>query len=71
MWPQFGSLAQMPLLIVRGENSDLLSAGIVERMQADHPSVKSGTAKERGHAPCRGEPEVLAASGEFIAAERL
>ncbi|MEP0707103.1 alpha/beta fold hydrolase [Parvibaculum sp.] len=71
MWPQFGSLAQMPLLIVRGENSDLLSAGIVERMQADHPSVKSVTAKDRGHAPFLDEPEVLAAIDEFIAAEGL
>lgn len=71
MWPQFGSLAQMPLLVVRGENSDLLSAGIVERMQADYPSVRSVTAKDRGHAPFLDEPEVLAAIDEFIAAEGL
>ncbi len=40
-------------------------------MQADHPSVKSVTAKDRGHAPFLDEPEVLAAIDEFIAAEGL
>ena len=71
MWPQFGSLAQMPLLVVRGENSDLLSPGIVERMQEAHPAMKSVTAKDRGHAPFLDEPEVLAAIDGFIAAEGL
>lgn len=71
MWPQFGALAQMPLLVVRGENSDLLSADIVERMKGAHPAMKSVTAKDRGHAPFLDEPEVLAAIDDFIATQNL
>ncbi len=71
LWPQFKVLAQMPVLTVRGENSDLLTAEIVERMAAGHPAMKTVTARDRGHAPFLDEPEVLAAIDDFIAAENL
>lgn len=66
MWPQFGSLAQMPVLVIRGENSDLLNKEAVERMEAAGPGVSSVMAKDRGHAPFLDEPEVLTAIDEFL-----
>lgn len=66
MWPQFKVLAQKPVLVVRGENSDLLTATIVERMLAEHPGMKSVVARDRGHAPFLDEPEVLAAIDDFL-----
>lgn len=66
MWPQFGALAQKPVLVVRGENSDLLSEDIVARMTRDYPNVSAVTAKDRGHAPFLDEPEVLAAIDSFL-----
>lgn len=66
MWPQFGALAQKPVLVVRGENSDLLSEAIVTRMTADYADVSAVTAKDRGHAPFLDEPEVVATIDAFL-----
>lgn len=71
MWPQFKALAQIPVLVIRGENSDLLTADIVSRMAAEHPSIKSVVARDRGHAPFLDEPEVLSAIDDFLAGENL
>lgn len=66
LWPQFKALAQVPVLVVRGEYSDLLTAGIVARMAEEHPAMKTIVAKDRGHAPFLNEPEVLAAIDDFL-----
>lgn len=65
-WPQFKALAQVPVLVVRGEYSDLLTAEIVARMAEEHPAMKKIVAKDRGHAPFLDEPEVLAAIDDFL-----
>ncbi len=66
LWPQFKALAQMPVLVVRGEYSDLLTAEIVARMAEEHPAMKTIVAKDRGHAPFLDEPEVLTAIDDFL-----
>ncbi|WP_421865939.1 alpha/beta fold hydrolase [Parvibaculum sp.] len=71
LWPQFKSLSQMPLLAIRGENSDILTPGIVTRMTEANPAMKSVVAKDRGHAPFLDEPEVLAAIDDFLSSEKL
>jgi pimeloyl-ACP methyl ester carboxylesterase len=71
LWPQFKSLSQMPLLAIRGENSDILTASIMERMKEANPAMHSVVATDRGHAPFLDEPEVLAAIDGFLAAENL
>ena len=71
LWPQFKSLSQMPVLTIRGENSDILTAEIVMRMTEANPAMKSAVARDRGHAPFLDEPEVLAAVDDFLASENL
>jgi len=71
LWPQFKSLSQMPLLAIRGENSDILTAKIVDRMKEANPAMHSAIAKDRGHAPFLDEPEVLAAIDDFLAKNSL
>lgn len=66
-WPLFRALAHVPVLVVRGENSDLLSKETVARMEAEHPGLRTVTAKDRGHAPFLDEPEVVAAIDTFVA----
>lgn len=66
MWPLFLALAQKPLLLVRGENSDLLSADAAERMQREAPGMKSAVVNGVGHAPDLDEPEALMAIDEFL-----
>jgi pimeloyl-ACP methyl ester carboxylesterase len=51
LWPQFNSLGGMPVLSIRGENSDLLSAGTVAEMAARHHHFEQVTVPGQGHAP--------------------
>ena len=66
MWPLFYALAQHPLLVVRGEKSDLLTAEDTERMQSAVPSIKLVTVPGVGHAPELDEPAAVAAIDEFL-----
>jgi pimeloyl-ACP methyl ester carboxylesterase len=62
MYPLFRALAKdRPLLLVRGGISDLVDAGIAERMQAAAPSLAYAEVPGVGHAPMLTEPEAWAA----------
>jgi pimeloyl-ACP methyl ester carboxylesterase len=66
MWPLFGALAQKPLLVVRGERSDLLSAEAAQKMQAAAPNARFAVVAGVGHAPELDEPESVAAIDAFL-----
>ncbi|MBV8144604.1 MAG: alpha/beta hydrolase [Gammaproteobacteria bacterium] len=69
LWPLWGALAKVPILAIRGANSDILSVAILERMQREKRSgLKVLTVANRGHTPLLDEPECLAAIDEFLAA---
>ena len=61
LWPGYAALAGRPLLLVRGELSDLLSAQTLAEMQARIPEAEAITVPRVGHAPTLDEPEVVAA----------
>jgi pimeloyl-ACP methyl ester carboxylesterase len=65
LWPQFESLAPKPVMVVRGANSDLLSAETVEAMRARHPAMEVLVIPDQGHAPLLADPEIIARIGEF------
>ena len=66
MWPLFMALARKPLLVVRGELSELLHPETLERMRAAAPDMKSVTVAQVGHAPMLDEPEAAAAIDSFL-----
>ena len=66
MWPLFTALAQKPLLVIRGEKSDLLTAETAAKMQALAPGMKLAVVPGVGHAPELGEPAAVAAIDEFL-----
>ena len=66
MWTEFKALYTIPTLVLRGENSDLLSAETVKRMEDVHPRLTAVTVPDRGHAPWLDEPQSLAAIGTFL-----
>jgi pimeloyl-ACP methyl ester carboxylesterase len=66
MWPLFMTLAQKPLLVVRGERSDLLSAEAAEKMRAAAPKARFAVVPGVGHAPELDEPEAVAAIDAFL-----
>jgi len=51
MWAQYLSLLNHPLMIIRGENSDILSKQTLEQMRTLHWRSKVVTVPGQGHAP--------------------
>jgi pimeloyl-ACP methyl ester carboxylesterase len=51
LWPLFEGLKPFPLLVIRGEQSDLLSGETVQAMQARHQRLTAITVPGQGHAP--------------------
>ena len=67
MWPAFRALAGRPLLAVRGELSDILSAATLERMTREVPDLDSVTVARTGHAPTLDEPAAREALARLLA----
>jgi len=67
LWPVFAQIKGVPLLVIRGALSDLLSAGTVERMAREKPDLRHITVANRGHAPLLDEPTCLQAIDAFVA----
>ena len=65
-WPYFRGLAGAPLLILRGEFSDLLSAEAARAMADAHPDAELVTVPGVGHAPDLVEPVAVAAIDRFL-----
>lgn len=61
LWPAFDALKDVPMVVVRGELSDLLSAGTVAEMGRRNPAMTSVTVPGVGHAPMLDEPEAAEA----------
>ncbi len=66
LWPLFGALAGVPLLLVHGGRSNLLQAETVARMRAARPDMAVATVPNSGHAPTLAEPEAVAAMEAFL-----
>lgn len=56
LWPAFRALAGRPVLALRGEKSDILSATTFERMAREIPDIEAVTVPRVGHAPTLDEP---------------
>ena len=61
LWPLFDACAGLPLALIRGANSDLLSAEVAAEMQARRPDMIFAGVPGRGHVPFLDEPESVAA----------
>lgn len=67
LWPAFAQIKAVPMLVLRGALSDILSAEILERMRREKPDLLSLTVADRGHVPLLDEPQVLQAIDRFLA----
>lgn len=65
-WPLLMGLAGKPLLILRGERSDLFSQQTAERMRDSLPGSELAIVPNVGHAPDLAEPESVAAIDRLL-----
>jgi len=68
LWPLWRALAQIPILAIRGAQSDVLSSATLARMQREKPELEVLTVANRGHVPLLDEPECVVAIDQFLAA---
>lgn len=66
LWPQFEGLAALPLMVIRGENSKLLSAETVEEMARRHPAMEAVTVAGQGHPPMLETGDLPARIAAFL-----
>lgn len=58
-WPLFDACAGLPLALIRGANSDLLSAATAAAMRTRRPDMLFAEVPDRSHVPFLDEPEAL------------
>jgi pimeloyl-ACP methyl ester carboxylesterase len=67
LWPQFEALASIPVLGIRGERSDLLSAETFAEMGRRHPAFQSLVVEGQGHPPLLLDAPTISTIANFIA----
>lgn len=67
MWTEFDALSRVPILVIRGANSDILSAVTVTAMHARHARMESVEIPYQGHVPLLDAPDLIGRVAEFVA----
>ena len=66
LWPLWDSAQTIPVAVIRGANSDLLSAETVAMMRQVRPDLRVAEVPGRGHVPFLDEPESLTLIRAFL-----
>lgn len=67
LWNEFDALGRVPLMVLRGENSDLLSEATVAAMHARRGTMESFVVPGQGHAPILSGAELIGRITGFAA----
>jgi pimeloyl-ACP methyl ester carboxylesterase len=65
IWPLFEAMAPIPLLVIRGQNSDILSQATLAEMARRHPRCQTLTVPGEGHVPDIGQPKLTERIASF------
>jgi len=67
LWKQFDALAGVPVMVIRGGNSDILSTATVEGMRARRSRLEIVEVPDEGHAPLLVGAGIIGRIAAFIA----
>ncbi len=67
LWPYFDAFEGLPLGLIRGACSNLLSREVAEKMRDARPDMVFAEVPERGHCPFLDEPQSIEAINRFLA----
>ena len=67
LWKEFDALRNVPLMAIRGANSDLLSEETVAAMRERRSAMETLVVADQGHAPLLVEPDVVRRIEGFVA----
>jgi pimeloyl-ACP methyl ester carboxylesterase len=68
LWREFDALAHIPVMVVRGANSDILSAATVQAMRERRRSLEVVEVADEGHAPRLSDADTAGRIAAFVAA---
>jgi pimeloyl-ACP methyl ester carboxylesterase len=66
LWPLYEFLKDRPVMVIRGEKSDLLGEDTAQRMVDSHLNAVLHTVEGQGHAPVLWDSETHERIGEFL-----
>jgi pimeloyl-ACP methyl ester carboxylesterase len=66
LWGPFAALYTVPMLLIRGSRSDILSAKTAQEMARRHPDLVLHTVEDEGHAPWLRDAPSLKAIYDFL-----
>lgn len=67
LWFLFGALKRVPVLTLRGSNSDILSEKTLAEMGRRHPDFEGYTVPDQGHAPLLAGKDIVQRIARFLA----
>ena len=66
LWNEFDGLARVPMLVIHGANSDVLSAATVAAMRERRPDLQAIEVADQGHVPLLEGDDLLRQLVRFV-----
>ena len=67
LWSEFEALARVPLMVIRGGNSDMLAQTTLQAMLERRAALEVAVVADQGHPPLLAEPKLIQRIAAFVA----